>query len=519
MKVLRDRPSPSLGYGIAAPMSVSRADGKRMRVDSWSLRGFVVAAWNDLEPGKRQHIAVHLDLQGYEIGAAVEIEAVGDGEFDFVDLPERTRNLMEQVASDLVHGRITSTEDALLRIDTPEDPISVAPDKPKTEERKRVSLRPFIMSAFYILMGLVVFGYVGVLIHANFVKLEVQTAVLSRPVEVLAIPVDGRISVYPVAIGSRVAQGELLAVVSDPELETKIDSQRVALRLAEAAVKSLLSTIEVERARFADYQVINETDVRIVDAEVTGLKDELERTEQHLERIETLLAKGFATQAQLEDARAANALVESRLTSARLMAARKGTLNDAAARRHHNGREFVVDLDLLAIELETARAKRDAAAAELAIMLERKGALALASPFDGQVVDMMHAANTPLIRGTHVLTIEQTSAPVVEAYLNQEEVVQIGLGDAATVFLPSVDTRLPARVVEIDRTSGFVDEQEAQYVWRGPQDRSARVLLTLDADAHGLPSGLPAIVLFERRGTDTVRHDLADTLTPDGDDV
>ena len=519
MQVLRDRPSPSLGYGIAAPIWVSLADGTRERVDSWSLRGFMLQEWSGIEAGTRQQITVHLDLQGYEIGANVEIEAVGDGEFDFVNLSQRTRGLMEQVASDLVHGRITSTDDALLRIDTPEDPISVAPDKPKTETRTRVSLRPVIMSVFYLVLGLVVFGYVGILIHANFMKLEVQTAVLSRPVEVLAIPVDGRISVYPVAIGSKVGRGELLAVVSDPELETKIDSQRVALRLAEAEVASLRSVIEVERARFADYQVINETDVRIVDAEVAGLVKELDRAQQHLERIETLSEKGFATKAQLEDARAANALVQSRLTSARLMAARKGTLNDAATRRHHNGREFVVDLDLLAIELKTAQTKRDAAAAQLAIMLERKGALALASPFDGQVVDMMHAANTPLIRGTHVLTIEQATAPMVEAYLNQEEVVQIGLGDAATVFLPSVDARLPARVVEIDRTSGFVDEQEAQYVWRGPQDRSARVLLEIETEATALPSGLPAIVLFERRGTDTVRRDLVDTLTPAGDNV
>ncbi|MEM6664263.1 MAG: hypothetical protein AAF666_19035, partial [Pseudomonadota bacterium] len=72
---------------------------------------------------------------------------------------------------------------------------------------------------------------------------------------------------------------------------------------------------------------------------------------------------------------------------------------------------------------------------------------------------------------------------------------------------------------EIDRTSGFVDEQKAQYVWRGPQDRSARVLLKLEADASALPSGLPAIVLFQRRGTDTVRRDLTVSLTPAGDDV
>lgn len=520
MKVIRDRPSAKMGYPIAAPMWISIQDGARIRARSWSVRGVVLpkGAWPI--SASTAEAVLYLDFQGYEIAVSVNLEAICDDVYDFVDLPQRSRALLEQFATDLASGSMTATDDALLRIDTPEDPISVEPDKPKTTEVKpRRNIRPFVMSVFYLLLGAIVFGYVGILIHANFVKLEVQTAVVSRPVEVFAMPVDGQIAAYRTSAGSYVRAGDLLAVVSDPELEAKVDDQRIALSAAEAAVARLRATIEIERARMADYQVINETDARMTDAEVSGLKDDKERTARHLKRIQTLKKKGFATQAQLDEALAADALAKSRLTSARLMAARKSTLNDVAVTRHHNGREFIVDLDLLAVDLVAAQNARDDAAARLAVLLERKASLAMVAPFDGRVLEVLHAHDTPLLRGTSLLSIEHNVAPVIEAYLNQEEILQVGLGDGAMVFLPSIDRKVRATIVQIDRTSGFVDEQQAQYIWRGPQDRSARVILSLETGAQAITSGLPAIVLFDRRSIDTVREDLTERLPLVGDDV
>ncbi|MEM7058750.1 MAG: HlyD family efflux transporter periplasmic adaptor subunit [Pseudomonadota bacterium] len=520
MKVIRDRPSALMGYPITAPLWLSIENGHRQRVQSWSTRGVVLddCAWPD---GKKNANAVlYLDFQGYEIAIPAGLEPIGEDAFDFVDLPQRSKALLDQFAADLVNGRMTATDDALLRIDTPEDPISVEPDKPKTPvSPPRRRLRPFVMSAFYLLLGIVVFGYVGILIHANFVKLEVQTAVVSRPVEVFAMPVDGRIAAYRTDAGARVRSGDLLAVVNDPELQAKIDDQRIALSAADAAVARLRATIEIERVRLADYQVINETDARITDAEVDGLKDDKDRTARHLERIVRLKAKGFATQAQLDEALAADALAKSRLTSARLMAARKSTLHEVAVTRHHNGREFIVDLDLLEVDLSVAQSARDDAAARLAVLLERKAALAMVAPFDGRVLEVLHAQNTPLLRGTSLISVEHDVPPVIEAYLNQEEILQVGLGDGAVVFLPSIDRKMRATIAQIDRTTGFVDEQEAQYIWRGPQDRSARVILTLESGSQAIASGLPAIVHFDRRGTDTVRQDLTGRLSPVGDDV
>lgn len=517
MQVIRDRPSPTLGYAISQPMWVAGADRERHRVDSWSLRGFKLATWADAAMGARLAVDIYLEFQGYEIGTQVQVEVVGSGEFDFVELSDRTRELMEQLATDIVHGRITSVADSLLRLDTPEEPISLKPDAPTATSSRRVLLRPLVMSTLYIALGLVVFGYVGVLLHATFVKLEVQTAVVTRPVEVLAMPVDGRLTAVRAAAGERLRAGELIAVIRDPELDAQIDAHRIALTSARAAVQRLLETIEIERARLQEYRLINRTDARMAEAELEALHEDRTRAAQNLDRVERLWEKGHATAAALDDARAEEALALSRLTAARLMVERTRALRDVSDTRHHNGNEFVLDLDLLGVELAAAQQDEEVAAARLAVLLERKADLAMTAPFDARVLEVRHAPNTPLLRGTSVITLERDVSPVIEAFLSQEEVVQIGLGDQATVFLPSLDRRLDATVVQVDRTSSFVDEQDSQYTWRGPEDRSAKVVLVVNEPS--LISGLPAIVLFNRRGTNVVTEDLTERLGVTGDDV
>ena len=103
---------------------------------------------------------------------------------------------------------------------------------------------------------------------------------------------------------------------------------------------------------------------------------------------------------------------------------------------------------------------------------------------------------------------------VVDVFLTQEELLEIGLGDEASVHFPSSGTRIQALVRTIDRTSGYIDEVESKYDWRGPKDRSAKVTLSFAA----LPSaevrerftpGLPAVVLFQR----TTWRETLDRLT------
>jgi len=63
-------------------------------------------------------------------------------------------------------------------------------------------------------------------------------------------------------------------------------------------------------------------------------------------------------------------------------------------------------------------------------------------------------------------------------------------------------------VARIDRTSGFIQEanraQNPGYRWRGPVDRSAKVILAFKnpervRDVDRYRSGLPVVVVFKQR--------------------
>ena len=104
-----------------------------------------------------------------------------------------------------------------------------------------------------------------------------------------------------------------------------------------------------------------------------------------------------------------------------------------------------------------------------------------------------------------IAVIEQRKRREVTAWLNQDEVLRVGQGDEATLFVPALNETLKAKVTRIDRTSSFVDEQNRShnpgYRWRAPLDRTAKVTLAFPdpkrvADAERYRSGLPVVVIF-----------------------
>jgi len=124
-----------------------------------------------------------------------------------------------------------------------------------------------------------------------------------------------------------------------------------------------------------------------------------------------------------------------------------------------------------------------------------------------------HVDEAGVRRGDVVAIIEQRRKREVTAWLNQDEVLRVGLGDEATLFVPGLNETLKAKITRIDRTSGFVDEQKrAQnpgYRWRGPVDRTAKVTLAFAdparvSDAERYRSGLPVVVIFAQRSTNSI---------------
>jgi hypothetical protein len=97
----------------------------------------------------------------------------------------------------------------------------------------------------------------------------------------------------------------------------------------------------------------------------------------------------------------------------------------------------------------------------------------------------------------------------------------VAVGDTANVYLTALRLRTTAQVVAIERAAGFLDDIESRYTWRQARDngvrqsdldRTARVVLRLAVDDGErlrtvIEPGMPVVVSFARRSTDTVLGD------------
>lgn len=138
---------------------------------------------------------------------------------------------------------------------------------------------------------------------------------------------------------------------------------------------------------------------------------------------------------------------------------------------------------------------------------------AVVAPFDGTILSLTRIDKGSVRKGDTIAVIEQRRDRSVTAFLDQDEVLKVGLGDEALIYVPAVGETFKGVVKGIDRTSGFVKEQDQHetpgYTWRGSSDRSARIAIEfaephMIVDAARYRSGLPVVVIFDKRSTNSL---------------
>lgn len=166
-----------------------------------------------------------------------------------------------------------------------------------------------------------------------------------------------------------------------------------------------------------------------------------------------LKQKGVATDVQLETAKEEQIIAEAAVREAELLLEKHTAMDAVSKRRHYNHKEFVTDLDMLAVDLEMAYSRLEMETEKLNQLEQVKGKLVMTAPFDGRIVSLYKSSNTNVLRNEPVVVLERADEISVTAFMNQEEILQIGLYDKASVFIPALNKNFPAVVSKIDRSS------------------------------------------------------------------
>ena len=475
-----------------------------------ALAGLKIAEWKGQEVavGSDLSLELHIPFQGFEIAFAIKarvvrVEAVDIFAAEFTELPERGEELMRHFIDDLIRGKMASVEDTICRIDVPVTPISTKPDVNPADEVpiKRWPIKTIIMTGIYIVFGLFVFIYAGLLLHSNLMRLEVETAVVSAPLLTVTMPVAGALQPVTFEKGQRVSKGDLIARISNPVLDTRIEEARLKVTQATDALLRMEQKAHVEAERMKLYQLVSETDFNIASARIEAHREALKAADAHFIRMQQLAEKGHVPQARLEEARQRQVQAASHLKEAELSHQQATAMRTAATRRHYNHKVFVVDLDMVELELSAARSALNAANARLDTLIRRKNNQLITAPTDGQIVALFAAPDIMIERNAPLFTIEASNELSVTAFLDQDEVVKIGLAKPASIFLPALGSFVEGRITSIDRNAAALDPKANHYQWLDGDERNAAVSIDLivpPGELDSIRAGLPAIVTFER---------------------
>ncbi len=497
-----------------------------LEMNDTKLRGAAAAdqirALEGFDVGGEFECELSLPFQGYDISFSVRATVEGynkAGEMTatFVGLDERATGILSFFAEELIRGSMTAIDDVILHLDQPVELVSQSSEQDTgvVADSKPFSPKLVLFSALYLLIGALVIGYTYLTINANFMQLEIEAAVVNAPLESLLSPTDGKIAVLSVLPGHFVEKSGQIAVIENAALEENIEMARIKIErmLSEFGAKS--QELVAETDRYRNYGTILKTEIEQAEANINSLRHRTEMALNQKRRFEHLLERGYTTRSKVDTLSSAHAALVGEWEQAELH------LGDKQAQYEN----LVVDsaytntgrLKDLKAELALFETRITLAEKELEALEERKRRLVITAPTRGRIVRTVRSAGNTTKKGEQLIIFERDEPRNVLAYLTQDEVIEVGLGDEVLVYFPSIDERAKAKVAAIDRTEGYVDEMHAQYSWRGAKDRTALVTLNFlersnEDIRQSFPPGLPAIVIFERRDTNEIRERWKSTI-------
>ncbi|MGH8494888.1 MAG: efflux RND transporter periplasmic adaptor subunit [Gammaproteobacteria bacterium] len=265
---------------------------------------------------------------------------------------------------------------------------------------------------------------------------------------------------FQVQAGERVTKGEPLATLESPELTNELERERATLQSLEIDLER--QTIETRKQRLANQQEIDLAQV------------EIEAADRELRRAEASYEHQVISERDYEKAR--------------------DDLSTARLRFEHARQNAALESETLQFELETTALLRDRQRLVVKDLERRVAALAVASPVDGIVGNLVVAQKANVQRNAPLLTVVDLSAFEVEIRVPESYGDDLALGQDAEVSYgretyPATVTAISPEVQNNQVTGRIRFEGEVPDGLRQNQRVSARVILESKDDALKLARG------------------------------
>lgn len=294
--------------------------------------------------------------------------------------------------------------------------------------------------------------------------------------------VQGILKEVKVRVGSRVTEGQVLAVVDDSQLDAQVAQAQASQMAAESGVQTAISNEGASRDQVLTAQQNEQTalaQLANVKAAVEKSKSQLGLAQRNYKRIQTvykqdLISAQALDQAgvQVQSARADLSAAEAQLKASQSQVEQTKAQARVAADQAATARS----------QVGTARAQADSQRAALASARIRKGYATVTSPVEGVVVSRNLDPGSSVSVSTPIMVVASTALLRVAIKVNEGDLADVREGDEMTV-----------------RVDAYPD-----HVWKGvarhlaggldPATRTLRVELEVVDPHHQLLPGMSARV-------------------------
>lgn len=245
-----------------------------------------------------------------------------------------------------------------------------------------------------------------------------EDAVLQANVVHISPAIPGKLSELLVSEGSRVQRGDVLFRLEPDFYEWRVQQTLAELAIAEAALHTRGRVVKAETANAV-----------IAQEQITRAQTNLALTRRTVERLRPLVAKGYATQQELD-------IAETAYRDAQISLSQAGSQSQAA--------QQLVGQD------DAALAAVQVAQAAVAIAKKALDDTVVKAPHDGLVVGLRVGTGERLAPGQSLFTLVNSEKWYAQTLYLETELAHIPIGACASVYvLASPKQELQGKVVSI----------------------------------------------------------------------
>jgi hypothetical protein len=368
-----------------------------------------------------------------------------------------------------------------------------------------------VIFAVWALIGAGVLSYAAALIYVNVAVVEVDSAIVSGTVQPLRAPAAGVIST-PLRPGDAYHPGDQLFTVQSPDLDQAVALAAIGVERARDDLHLSEALRDAEVARRDNYLSSTRNQLAKLTDEVVALQTVDRSASSEADITSKMFAQRLTTQLRLDQALQASGEAHERLAHARsLQAEQQGLLQGLMVGTGHGLNEDIVRVADTEAAAERAKAEVSLTEKTLQVLIDRRAALTVTARRPGRMLRELRLDGSQVIAGETVALTEQEDDRLIYAFLTQQEIKCIGVGDEAEVVLPGYGLAARAKVTALERSGGYLDDVESRYRWNlfrdagdryTDRDRTARVTLQFQnqdmSAARRVDLGTPAVVSFDR---------------------